>query len=67
MTLCKTLKCFGFRGSAPDSTGGADSTPPDPLAEISYILFEIVTEMREKQFWTYNTKFPIALKNYLCL
>jgi len=38
-------------GLHPRPTGGAYSTPPDPLAEISNILFEIITEMpREKQF-----------------
>jgi len=36
-----------------DPTGGACNAPPDPLAEISNILFEIITEMlrkKEKQF-----------------
>jgi len=38
-------------GSAPDPTGGAYSAPSDPLAEISNILFEIITEMLgKKQF-----------------
>jgi len=46
----RSLKCFGFRGFASDLTGGTYSAPSDPLAEISSILFEIVTEMlREKQ------------------
>jgi len=56
-------------GSPPrTSLGGSYSAPPVPLAEISNLLFEIITEMlREKQFWTCNSKFPIALKNYLLL
>jgi len=43
----------GLAFGAPPRTplGGAYSAPPDPLAEISNILFEIITEMlREKQF-----------------
>jgi len=40
---------------------GAYSAPPDPLAKISNILFEIITEMlQKKQFRNYNTKYPIA-------
>jgi len=66
--LCKTSKYFGFQGSAPDPTGRAYSASPNHFAEINIILFEIITEiLREKQFCTCNTKFPIALKNYLCL
>ena len=30
----KCTKCAFRRGSAPDSTGGAYSTPPDPLAVL---------------------------------
>jgi len=42
---------FWLPGSAPNATGGAYSAPPDPLAEISNILFKVITEMtREKQF-----------------
>jgi len=38
-------------GLSPDLTGGAYSAPPDSLAEISNILFEIITKMLpEKQF-----------------
>jgi len=45
----------GFRDSAPDPTGGACNAPPDPLAETSNILFEIITELlRKKQFWACN-------------
>jgi len=44
-------KRFSFRGSASDLTEGTYSALPDPLAEISKILFEMITEMlREKQF-----------------
>jgi len=50
LRLCKTEKGFDFRGSAPDPTGGVYSAPPDPLAEISNILFKIIAEMLlEKQ------------------
>jgi len=35
----------------PHPTGGAYSAPPDPIAEISNILFKIITDMLwEKQF-----------------
>jgi len=51
LRLCKTYIYFGFRGSTPDPTGGACSAPPDLLAKISNILFEITAEMlRKKQF-----------------
>jgi len=54
-------------GAPPDLTRGTYRASLDPLAKISIILFEVITEMlRKKQFWTCNTKFPIALKNYLC-
>jgi len=46
-----TDQFFGFRDSAPDPIGGAYSAPPNPFAEISNSLFEIITEMLwEKQF-----------------
>jgi len=41
LRVCKSEKCFGFWGSDPDPTGGACSAPPDLIAEISNILFEI--------------------------
>jgi len=39
---------FWFPGPHPGSHCGACSAPPDPLAEISSILFEIITEMLRK-------------------
>jgi len=45
---------------ASDPNEGACSAPPDPLAEISNILFEIITEMLwKKQFWTYTSIYII--------
>jgi len=45
------LKMLWFLDLPPDPTGGAYSALRDPLAEISNILFEIITKMlREKQF-----------------
>ena len=31
--IYKRRKIVGFRGLAPDPTGGAHSAPPDPLAD----------------------------------
>ena len=41
-TLEKHKKCWSFRGSAPDSTGGAHSAPPDSLAGFKPILCLVV-------------------------
>jgi len=47
----QNLKMLWLPGLCPRPPGGAYSAPPDLLAEISNILFEINTEiLRKKQF-----------------
>jgi len=57
----KDLRLYIKPKNALASTGGAFSDLPDPLAEISNF------KDAPGKAKTCNTKFPIALKNYLCL